>query len=108
MKKIYLAAPYSHPSAQVRAKRYFHINKKAAELMRLGDIVFSPISHSHPIAVQEKLPLSADYWQVMNESLIDWADKVIVYRMAGWQFSSGVQSEIAYAKKTGKPVDYID
>ncbi|MBF0235243.1 MAG: DUF1937 family protein, partial [Desulfamplus sp.] len=107
MKKIYLAIPYSHESPEIRVTRYQAANRKAAELMKAGNIVFSPISHSHPIANQECLPLDAGYWQTMNESFIDWSDIVVVYRLAGGQHSRGVQAEIDYATKTGKPVEYI-
>lgn len=108
MKKIYLAAPYSHPEKVGRLIRFYRINAKAAELMKSGNIVFSPISHSHPIADQCDLPLHAEFWQEMNESFIDWADIVVVYRLIGWQCSNGVQAEIEYANKTGKPVEYTD
>lgn len=106
--KIYLAVPYTHISPFVRERRFEMVNYKAAELMKEGHIVFSPISHSHPIAVQENLPLTAEFWQQMNESFLDWCDSVYVYRLAGWQGSTGIQSEIEYAIKTGKPVIYID
>ena len=105
--KIYLAAPYSHQHSQVRELRFKLINVKAAELINQGHIVFSPISHSHPIAVQESLPLAADFWQTMNESFIDWCDAVYVFMLDSWEKSKGTQSEIEYAKKTGKPVIYI-
>ena len=56
MRKIYLAGPYSHPDPTVRAIRFHKLNDKAAELLRAGNLVFSPISHSHPIAEQCELP----------------------------------------------------
>ena len=108
MTKIYLASCYSHKNASVRELRFNLINVKAAELMRQGHIVFSPISHSHPIAVQEDLPLSFEFWQAMNESFIKWCDVVYVYCMDGWQHSQGIKSEIAYANKINKPINYID
>lgn len=106
--KIYLAVPYSHQNRTVMEQRFKLVNRKSADLMKKGHIVFSPISHSHPIATQEELPLSHDYWKAMNESFIDWCDALYVYRLACWQFSAGVHSEIEYAIKTGKPVIYID
>lgn len=106
--KIYLAAPYNHQHSQFRELRFKLINVKAAELMCQGHIVFSPISHSHPIAVQEDLPLSFEFWQAMNESFIKWCDAVYVYRLDGWQHSKGIKAEIAYANKIKKPINYID
>ena len=47
---IYLASPYSHPDAVVREQRFRDVCLAAARLIRAGQIVFSPIAHSHPIA----------------------------------------------------------
>jgi len=105
--RIYLAAPYSHESEDVRLIRFQKINKQSAELMMQGHIVFSPISHSHPIATQENLPLSADFWQSMNHSFIDWCDCVAVYQLDGWLESAGVKDEIRYATNNDKIVIYI-
>ena len=50
--KIYLAIPYSG-----MAEESFRIaNEVSAKLMNEGHIVFSPISHSHPIAIAHNLP----------------------------------------------------
>ena len=51
MAKIYLACPYSHNPM----RGFVESSKAAARLMDAGNIVFSPISHSHPVAVHGKL-----------------------------------------------------
>ena len=95
---IYLTAPKNrHISPFVRQRRLEMVNCKAAELIKNGHIVFSPMSYSQPIVLQYDL-----------STAIAWCDSVYVYRLAGWQGSTGVQSEIEYAEKTGKPVIYID
>ena len=55
--KIYLAGPYSHKDPLIREQRFKMLNKYAAHLMRQGHIVYSPISMSHPIAVDNDLCL---------------------------------------------------
>ena len=44
---IYLASPYSHPDPSVREQRFQNACRIAAELMRSGRIVYSPVAHSH-------------------------------------------------------------
>ncbi len=51
MEKIYLATPYTDFDPAVRAARFFAVNKVAAHLMKKGFLVFSPISHTHPIVI---------------------------------------------------------
>lgn len=105
--KIYLAVPYSHPDAAVRQERFELANAKAADLMNQGYIVFSPISHSHPIAVQGTLPLDFEFWQAMNESFIEWCDKMFVCKIDGWEESVGIKGEIRIADSLGREVLFI-
>jgi Domain of unknown function (DUF1937) len=49
---IYLACPYSDPSAAVRLQRFEHATKAAAALIQQGHIVFSPITMTHPIDLE--------------------------------------------------------
>ncbi len=58
---IYLASPYSHPDARVRQRRFEEACQAAAAITRAGLSVFSPISHSHPIA-RYGVPTGWDYW----------------------------------------------
>ena len=75
---IYLACPYTHPDADVRAFRFEKANQAAAKLMGEGKFVYSPISHTHPIAVAGKLPLDWAYWQSLDEFYIRICDEVVV------------------------------
>jgi hypothetical protein len=108
MKKIYLACPYSHKEKIVRQKRFLIINKIAADLMNAGNLVFSPISHTHPIALAGNLPLGWDFWHEYDKTFLEWCDEIYVAKLNGWETSVGVKAEIEIARKLCKPIHYLD
>lgn len=105
---VYLATPYSHPNAEIREWRFRRVNKVAARLMSEGLHVFSPISHTHPIAEVGDLPKGWEYWEEYDRTILASCVKMIVFRQEGWNTSVGVQAEIAIAKELGLPIEYVD
>lgn len=75
--------------------------------MLKGHIVFSPISHTHPIACECELPKHWEYWKKFDECFIGWCDELWVHISIGWERSKGVAAEIDIAKQLQKPVKYI-
>lgn len=108
MKKIYLACPYSHTDERVRHERFEIANRVAGRLMEEGNIVFSPISHSHPISMHLGNSLHTSFWMEQDEPFMDWADEIHVIRADGWQESIGVSWETKYFFNRNKPVYFID
>jgi len=106
-KLVYLASPYSHDLPSVREARFGYACEKAAELMRDGVFVLSPIAHTHPIALNG-LPKGWEFWEQYDRRLLAACDEVMVLRLAGWETSKGVQAEIKIALETGMPVTYTD
>ncbi len=114
--KLYLCTPYSHEDPAVSQARFEQINRIAAELIMDGNVVYSPISHTHPIVMTGLLSDDADgtnvanweFWEDQDKPFLDWCDQVWVYMADGWQESRGVSEEIRLAKAAGKPVRYID
>ena len=102
--KIYLASPYTNQDPEIVSARVKAINAHAALLMNQGHIVFSPISHSHYIAIENNMPTTFEFWQKHNHDFIVWCNLVMVLRMNGWQESRGVVDEIRYAKSINKKV----
>lgn len=100
----YMASPYSDPDPEVRLKRFHEACKAASELMQLGYLVFSPICHSHSIAVGWGLPLGFDYWEALDRRMIAACDEVVVLTIPGWQESKGIAAELKIAAELGKPV----
>lgn len=104
---IYLASPYSHPDPWVRELRFVAASRAAAELIRQGQVVFSPIVHSHPIA-RWGLPLDWGFWERFDRKFLEVCDAVVVLMLPEWEDSQGVQAEIAAARALGKPVTFLD
>lgn len=106
-KKIYMACPYSDESAGVRAWRFELVNRAAAKLMQEGHLVFSPISHTHPIAEAGDLPKGWEFWEAYDRTFLEWADEVHVLMIDGWRESKGVTAEIRIARELKKRVVYV-
>jgi len=105
---IYLASPYSHDDTQIRDGRFREVCKWAARFMRAGKLIFSPIAHTHPIAMAGELPTGWAFWQKYDHAQLDAASEMWVLMLDGWDKSKGVQGEIEYMKVKGKPIRYID
>lgn len=104
MKKIYLAIPYS----KYEELSFKLANEIAAELIKEGHIVFSPISMSHPITTIGGLKGDWETWSRIDMEFIRWCEEVIVINFDNKAVleSIGVQDEIKYAKEIGKKVTY--
>ena len=101
-KKIYLAGPYSHKDKSVREHRVEQINRKAAELMMDGNLVFSPISHSHPISKYCAAdPCDQNFWLKQDLWILDFCDEMHILCLPGWNESIGIARELVYARQNG-------
>jgi hypothetical protein len=105
---IYLACPYSHPDPAVREARFHAVNRAAGQMIANGLLVFSPISHSHPIAVDCDLPSDFGPWAAFDHAMIAACSRVVVLKLDGWDRSAGIAEEVAHAIATGKDVEYME
>ena len=101
---IYIAAPYSHPDPAVEQERFELVTRAAGWLMRCGYAVFSPVSHSHPVAQSVDLPRSWWFWQAQDLPFMRVCDALYILALEGWEQSIGVAAEIAHAKTVGIPI----
>jgi len=108
MSLAYLATPYSDPDPEVREERFRIVNKVAARLIQNGQLIFSPISHTHPIALAGDLPKGWEFWENYDRIMMSACSKLIVLRQSGWEKSSGVKAEISIAEEMGLEIEYID
>ena len=105
IKRVYLACPYSHPEKKVREWRVKQADMKAAELMEQGNLVFSPLSHSHPISHHcEVDPTDHDFWLRQDLWILDICDEMHILCLDGWSSSMGIQTEIHRAVELMLPV----
>jgi hypothetical protein len=105
----YLAIPYSHPDPEVRLNRFRLANRFAAILLSKGKLIYSPISHTHPIAVEGNLDaLSGNpIWIELDSAFLRCSREVVVATIDGWQQSRGVTAEIKLAEELGIPIHYM-
>jgi hypothetical protein len=103
-KRIYLACPYSHPDRRVREFRFNIATQIAGLLIQEGHLVFSPITHSHPIAEVADLPKGWEYWKEFDESFLEWCHEVHIICLPGWETSNGWANEEIIAQTLRKPI----
>ena len=97
---IYLASPYNHEDPAVREERFLAACRVAAKLMRNEFNVFSPIAHSHPVAVHGGLDaVDHDFWMRRDLPMLRRCGAIMVLCMDGWEQSRGMAREIEEADK---------
>jgi len=104
---IYLASPYSHPDSAVLEERVRLVSIAAARMFEAGYNVFSPIAHTHTIAVNGGLAGHFDRWAAYDTLMIGLSERLAVLRLSGWAESKGGDAEIKLALKQSKPIDFI-
>lgn len=102
--RVYMACPYTHKDPIIESGRYAQANKAAAYLMDLGYIVFSPITHSHPVDQHVRGTRDHMFWLGQDKHFIDWADKMIILTLEGWDTSFGVTWERGFAEAQNKEI----
>lgn len=103
---VYLACPYSHDDPDVRRGRFEAANLAGGLLMQQGVLVFSPISHGHPMALEVELPTHWEYWEAFCRAYLSHSHKILVLTLDGWDTSKGVAAELAIAKELGLVVEF--
>jgi hypothetical protein len=104
---VYLATPYTHSDPAVVERRFNAVNRAAAQLMREGKHVFSPISHTHPIAIAGDLPTTWEFWQEYDRAVLEHCCELVILMQDGWDESKGVAGECRIATELGIPVSFL-
>lgn len=105
---IYLGCPYSHDDESVRLDRFAKVTLVASRFIQFGLPIYSPITHSHPMAIVGKLPGDWSFWESYDRIFLSMSKKMIVLKLKGWEKSVGLQNEIKIAKEMGIPIEYIE
>jgi hypothetical protein len=104
---IYLASPYSHPSAEVREHRYNEVAKYLACLHHLGHFAISPITHWHKAATY-LADTTFGYYREWDLRILAQCTELRVLRLAGWEQSVGVTAELEAARWHRMRISYAD
>jgi hypothetical protein len=108
MTLYYLATVYSKYPRGIEAA-FEDAARLAGRLLRTGIVVYSPIAHTHPIAIFSGIdPLDHSIWLDFDARMMRVCDAIIVAQMTGWRESYGVNHEIEFFRAAGKPVLYLD
>lgn len=105
---FYLASPYSLYYSGLDAA-FCEACQIAAWFMQQGVVVFTPIVHSHSIAMYGSLnPRDHDIWNRANLPLMSASKGCIVAMMPGWRESVGIRWEVDEFESQDKPVFYAE
>lgn len=105
---VYLATPYSkHPRGIDAA--FIEAAKLTGLLIRTGMTVYSPIAHTHVVAVQGGIdPFDHSIWLPFDMAMMNAADTLIVAHMDGWESSFGIAEEVKVFARANKPIYDLD
>jgi len=109
---IYIACPYSHPDKEVRDYRVRKATEAAATYVKAGQIVYSPLNHTHGIASfidDDRLTQDFNFWVMyFDRAFMTVCSELVVVMASGWTKSRGVRYEIQYFKSRGLPITYLE
>jgi hypothetical protein len=104
----YLACPYQHNNPEIIELRVTLATRAARHLIKhRGLNVFSPLTHSHPLA---KLGLSGtwEFWKKIDTEYLQCSNRMVVLTLPGWESSVGVTEECRIAKQLGLQIEYMN
>jgi len=108
---VYLAGPYTATGFYkqlTESTRYYLLTKYAAQIMAAELLVYSPITHSHPMTLHEALPGTWEYWERMDQIMMTVCKEIWVIKLEGWEESNGLKHELKLAGDWSVPVVFID
>jgi hypothetical protein len=108
MKIIYFASPYSDSNPDVVNERYNKTCNKVAELVSQGNIVMSPILYGHTLLQYKEMPGDWQFWKNFCESFLYKSDEMFVYKIEGWDKSTGLLAEVELAKSLNIKITYLE
>lgn len=103
---IYVGTPYTRYPLGIEMA-FIHACEVTARLLRKGLKVYSPIAHTHPVAIHGKInPLDHSVWLPFDAAIMDKSDAMIVAKLDTWDKSTGVTHEMNVFTAAKKPIFY--
>lgn len=104
----YLACPYTHPLPAIMESRFETCTRAAAWLIQEQEWnVFSPITHSHPMATIGGCRADWNSWAQIDREYLECSRRLVVLCLPGWSTSVGVTAEIRIAESQGLSILYL-
>lgn len=105
---IYVGTPYSKYPAGIEAA-FRDACKLTARLLQEGLKVYSPIAHTHPIAIHGGIdPFDYAVWLPFDGAIMAKSDAMLIAKMEGWDASKGIDHEIEQFELARKHIYAID
>lgn len=106
---VYIGVPYSSESRVIVNNRFTNVTSLAAFLMSKHINVYSPITHTHPMACNKYCALGDTYehWRFHNEYMLSVSSAMIALLMPGWRESAGLNAEIQHMEDNKKRVWHV-
>src|ERR1700676_1826357 len=86
---VYLASPYSHERAEVRALRFLEAERCSHWLLLRKNWNYSPIVYCHLMAQKFGLPTDFTYWQDLNRAMLVYSRALYILTLDGGKQSLG-------------------
>lgn len=107
-KLVYLGTPYTKYPHGIDAA-FEDACELSGRLLERGVKVYSPIAHTHPIAIHAGLdPLDHKIWLPFDAAMMEAADAMCIGGLDTWRESYGVKHEVGAFLGAGKPIYYLD
>ncbi len=107
-KIIYFASPYSHSDPKVVEYRVKATSEMVAKLVSEGNVVMSPILYGHQLLKFHDMPSDWEFWKNFCQSFLVKCEELMVFKVDGWDKSTGVLAEIELAKELNIKITYVE
>ena len=103
----YLATPYSKFPGGIEAA-FREACRQTGLLIKAGIPVFSPIAHTHPVAIVSGLdPLDHSISIPADKPLMEAAKGLIICELEGWETSKGIGEEFDFFLESNKQIVHM-
>jgi hypothetical protein len=108
-KLVYLASPYTHKNPAMCEARFVEAVLCCGWMMthQKDTYFYSPIAHTHPVALRVKLPIEWQFWAAFDECVLSRCSEIWILCSPGWTKSTGVKAERLLAEKFGLPIRFV-
>jgi hypothetical protein len=100
-------SPYSNPDPAKQELNYEWAKLAVVLFTMRGVPVYSPIVHSHPVAVSYNLPGNSSYWFAQNQAFMERSGSATIFTVPGWENSQGIKEEVSEFSLLGKALSFL-